>query len=568
MNISNIYDKGKNKGTVPFLPFYLVVILLLAASCVSDDTNYDLNIVENENGTNTAIELEFDTVRYGGRNPLAYASSLDQGQNIRMTMKVKYAYPERLRYTWIVVPYASGRPRTHQVGNTVEYYQPDTIGHALDLDYTVDLSPSSYQFYLIAEDTVSGLSNSYTAIPSYQGVTVNQPGITNGLYLLTETQDGNTDIEIYTSALMLIYGGDAAITGYYSGLTGTTLPGKPRFIRGASDGTVRTWTTKSAYMVATDQGLYRLNKAGMETMDTWGDMFYSTPSTFNPQDFFYMNNCEYLVNDGKVYTLYTNRANSRKFSAPIAAADNDGYYAGKYIMKSTSSGPTGAIRAAQVFYDSKNRRFLPYYAQQTSLSNFLATADEAYLDANKLPADPKAVLNGNNGQTYVVLDVDGKPYLYRYLLNGAVDDGDLSADGARSAIDMSGCDDFANARYFSSYTCGAALYYSSGKDVYSFSPVTGQTTANKVYTCDPGEEVTCIYCWGSAGGGWPTSSCILFIATWNESAKTGKMVQFEMNHTTGLPNTMYGPMFGGGDQNPVVTTGFQKIVDMTDTDAE
>lgn len=98
--------------------------------------------------------------------------------------------------------------------------------------------------------------------------------------------------------------------------------------------------------------------------------------------------------------------------------------------------------------------------------------------------------------------------------------------------------------------------------------MTGQTKANKVYTCEPGEEVTCLYSWGSAGGGWPTSSRILFIATWNESTKTGRLIQFEMNHGTGLPNTMFGPMFGAGDTNPVITTGFQKIVDMTDLDAE
>lgn len=554
-----------------YLPVAMLSLIVAFTACVDDDTNYDLNVVENENGTSSEIKLEFDTLRYGAQNPLNYTSALDQGQRLQMPMKVTYAYPERLKYTWIVVPYANGRPRTHQVGNRVVYEQADTIGHERDLDYTVDLEPTSYQFYLIAEDTVTRLSASFAGAISYQGISVNQPGITSGLYLLCETQDGNTDIEIYTSSLMLIYGGDTAITHYYSNLTGSTLPGKPRFIRGASDGTVKTWVSKAAYMVATDQGLYRLNQAGMTTMDTWNDMFYTTPTTFNPQKFFYTQNCEFLVNDGKLYTLYTNRANSRKFSAPIATADNQGYTAGAFLMKNprnSYSRKQGVINAAQVIYDSQNRRFLPYYSQRTSLSNFLATSDSARIDANKLPVEPRAIVNGNDNETYAVMDIDGKTYLYRYLFYDVVDNGDLSADGSRSILDISGCEDIANAKLFSDYTCGAALYYSSGKDVYSFSPVTGQTTANKIYTCDPGEEVTCIYSWGSAGGGWPTSSCVLFIATWNESTKTGKLVQFEMNHTTGLPNTMYGPMFGGGDVNPVITTGFQKIVDMTDIDAE
>lgn|GEM_PF-189676 len=550
-----------------FLPFLAIVVVALLSACVSDDTNYDLNILKNDKGTNTEIKLEFDTLRYGGKNPLSYASSLDQGQHLSLPMKVTYAYPERLKYTWLVVPYANGAPRTHQVGNSVVYEQPDTIGHSLDLDYTVNLSPTSYQFYLVAEDTVTNLSASLAMVASYQGISINKQGQRSGLYLLTETQDGNTDLEIYTSKLMLIYGGDTAIYHYYSGLKGQPMPGKPRFIRGASDGSVKSWTSKAAYMVATDKGMYRLSTAGLETMDTWNDMFYSTPGTFNPQKFFYTGNCEFLLNDGKLYTLYTNKANSRKFSSPIAGD----YTAYPFLMKearNSYSTKKGVINAAQVLFDSKHLRFIPYYSQATSTSTFKETKDSAFADANKLPVEPKAVINGDGNQTYVVLSVGGKPYLYRFNFYDVVDDGDLSADGNRSIIDMSGCEDFANAKYFSDYTCGPSLYYSSGKDVWSFSPLTGQTKANKVYTCEPGEEVTCLYSWGSAGGGWPTSSCILFIATWNESTKTGRLIQFEMNHSTGLPNTMFGPMFGAGDTNPVITTGFQKIVDMTDLDAE
>lgn len=73
---------------------------------------------------------------------------------------------------------------------------------------------------------------------------------------------------------------------------------------------------------------------------------------------------------------------------------------------------------------------------------------------------------------------------------------------------------------------------------------------------------------GTCGGGWPTSNVILFVGTWSESTKTGKLVQFEMDHTTGLPNTMWGPMFDAGDENPVITTGWKKIIDMTCLDAE
>ena len=84
---------------------------------------------------------------------------------------------------------------------------------------------------------------------------------------------------------------------------------------------------------------------------------------------------------------------------------------------------------------------------------------------------------------------------------------------------------------------------------------------------EDGEEISCIYAWGSAGGGWPTSDCAFFIGVWNEGKKDGKLVQYEVDVNYGTPNSMWGPMFGAPD-NPVVTTGWGKIVDMTCLDAE
>jgi len=555
-----------------YLSLILLATVSLLASCIKDDSNSVLTDFENEHGKNTSIVLEYDTIRSGGANmhPFNYAMGISPKQHISLPMTVKYAYPERLKYTWVVLPYKAGQPRTYQVGNKLVYADADTIAHTLDLDYTVDLDPDNYQFYLVAEDTITGLSGSYKAVASYQGIEVLQEGYTQGLYLLCETADGNTDIEIYTSTLMLIYDGDHAYHKYYSELAEKTIPGKPRFIRGGTDGTIQKYVSKNTFMIATDENLYRFNKTGMVLMDTWESMFYQKPEVFNPQKFFYQNQCEFLVNDGKLYTLYTDVANSRKFAAPIAA-DTKNYEAAPYLMKNTSTswGATpNAINAAQVILDQKNLRFLPYYAHKATFSGFTNTTADAYLDANKLPAKPKHIFNGGSDQTYCLMDMNGEMYLYRYLFYNVADNGDFSADGARSILPLSGCEDIKNAKLFADYNAGAAMYYSSGKDVYSFSPATGETASHKLYTCEGDEEVTCLYVMGTCGGGWPTSNVILFVATWSESAKTGKLVQFEMDHTTGLPNAMWGPMFGAGDDNPVITTGYQKIVDMTCLDAE
>ena len=126
--------------------------------------------------------------------------------------------------------------------------------------------------------------------------------------------NGETDIDVYTSDLMLIFGGDSIIPRYYSQVTGQTIPGQPRFIRGSHTG----GTERDGYLVATDRTMLRLNSVGLTTMDTWNDMFYTVPDVFNPQECYFMNNADFLINDGKLHVLYTDQTNDRKFSAAIS----------------------------------------------------------------------------------------------------------------------------------------------------------------------------------------------------------------------------------------------------------
>ena len=51
------------------------------------------------------------------------------------------------------------------------------------------------------------------------------------------------------------------------------------------------------------------------------------------------------------------------------------------------------------------------------------------------------------------------------------------------------------------------------------------------------------------------------------NTEEGKLIQYEMDVNYGLPNAFWGPMFGATD-NPVITTGWGKIVDMVCISAE
>ncbi len=542
------------KNTTIWIMALLATVFSLSA-CYSDDGNYTY-LSDEEAG-----EITFDTVGIANRLVLQY--NLNPGDTIDFEPNVKYKYPERLRYRWFVLTLTQGSYQPVQNGNIMEYPPADTIAYTKRLHWIVDLDPGTYRFYLMAEDTISGMKGYYQAQQGY--TSVNQSGKQGGLYLLTE-RDGNTDIEVFTSDLMLIFGsGTNCYYDYYHKLTGKYLEGKPRWIRGTHTGS----KTKDGYLVATDKNLYRLNSVGLQTMNDWSSMFYDTPDTFDPQCAWLNKdvNCEFLINNGKLHVLYNGKSNDRKFSSAIAGD----YEAYPYLMYTTTTSwrpVTGAINSYNVIYDKKNHKFSPYYGSASALSSFKRTSSDAYVDANAVPENVKAVFNGGGNNTCVVAeDADGTTWLYRYLFYNRVDNGDLSASGARSKLDLSKCKDIKNAKLFTASTAGYAVYYATDNAVYSFSMSSGDESSNTLYTCEPGETVTAVYAYGSSGGGWPTSSCILWIGVWNENTKDGKLIQYEIDNNYGVVQSYWGPMLGA-NENPVVTTGWGKIVSMSCLDAE
>ena len=517
-------------------------------SCAQDDGNYEY-LPDEE-----VSKIIVDTV--GVPNPYEL-TRLTPGEHVELELHVEYAYPERLRYRWFVLKSYYNVYRAEQVGNAMVYPPADTICYQKRLSWDCDLEPGTYWFYFMAEDSINGMR----AFHQVNYSTVETSGKVRGVYLLTE-RDGNTDIEVYQSDLMLIYNNPQSYYKYYSSVNGKYLEGKPRFIQGSHTGKAK----KDGYLVATDKNLYRLSATGLLTVNTWNDLFYTTPEKFNPQASFFMNNCEYLINDGKVHVTYANRPNDRKFSDPLAGD----YVAYPCLMKNTYTqwGHTaGAMDAWQVIYDQKNHLFRPYYSGGSSFVGFKSTVSDAVVDANNVPGDVKAVFQGGGNFTCVVTVIGGKPYLYRYNFYNVPDKGDFSAQGARSILDLSGCENIMNAKIFASNTTGYAFYYATDNCVYSFSTSSGETTNKVVHQCEAGEQVTALYAWGSTGGGFPTSDCALWIGIWNDQKKDGKLVQYEMDVNYGVPYSMWGPMFGAPD-NPVITTGWGKIVSMTNIDAE
>jgi hypothetical protein len=508
-------------------------VLMVFYSCYKDEGNYDY-MSEDQVGI-----IEIDTV--GNTDRFVFVRTYNPGDTIRMAPRVKYDYPENLKYAWFTYPYPY---QAVQVGNAMVFPKADTIARTLEVEWVVNYEPGWYNTAFLVTDTVRGVSAQMT----FSYFRVNKPGARSGVYILSE-YNGQSDIDFYTSQLCLIYGGDNLIPNYYSNTSRKgMLPGKPLFI---SYG-------KGHYYVFTEEGGYRLNEAGLELMEEWGQMFYDVPS-YKPQALKYINKCEFLINDGKLHVLYTNKTNDRKFSAPIGG----NYKAATFLTDRTRTSygaVAGAINADQVIFDSKSLGFRPYFAMATEVSEFMNTVPDAYIDAKRLPSTPLAIVGAEGGKTYAIVEDEGKPYLYILNFYNVIDDGDLSGNGINSVIDLSDCKDILNLKYIDANLFGTAFFYATDKGVYSFTPSSGQTDEATIYECGVDEEVTCVSIFaGHAGGGFPTAGAVLWIGVWNETTKTGKLVEFEIDAYSGLPRRQWGSMFAPTHSNPHITTGFGKI---------
>ena len=160
-------------GTVS--SFLLMFVACFMSSCAQDDGNYDYLPDEEV----SKIVLERDTVRSKNGYVL---QNIDPGGEYEMNLRVEYAYPERLQYTWFYLKSNYGNYQQVVEGNALVYPKRQIIYREKDLKWTCDLEPGTYKIYCEAKDTVNGMMAYYFASPY---TVVSQPGNVSGLFLLT-----------------------------------------------------------------------------------------------------------------------------------------------------------------------------------------------------------------------------------------------------------------------------------------------------------------------------------------------------------------------------------------------
>lgn len=180
------------KKTILYI--FCAIAAMSLSSCFDDDSTY---------GNNSVSDIEVSGIEE------SYEATAFVGEHLKISPTVTTDYSD-MSYEWLLLNSKTGK--TTDDGDTI---QPVVIGNSKDLDYEVATAPGTYQIRFIAKS----LSNDYTSYTATK-LTV-QTDFSQGFYILKETADGNTDVDLINSKNQL--GEDI-----FKGVKGAPMTGKPR----------------------------------------------------------------------------------------------------------------------------------------------------------------------------------------------------------------------------------------------------------------------------------------------------------------------------------------------------
>lgn len=499
-------------------------LLSFFTSCYDDKGNYVYHDIET---------LKIDTT---GLDRYLWSNVL-QGDSIIIRPQIILPEGEtaNLKYYWLAYPQYYGPV---QDGNAMIYPPADTLSTEKDLAVKIMLKPATYNIIYIVENTVTGLRefmSFYTTV---------QKTLETGLFILQEF-DGNTDVDIIRTDRTMM-GTPTRVKKYYSFIYGAPLEGKPLFLNFC-----RSYTYPNDYFyLFTDKKGQRLSGQDFTLMEEFDQMFYNIP-TFKPEGYTFLNNTEFLVNDGKLYLLYVNQANDRKFSAAVAGDYRLAPYFPNETITTWQPVP-GQMNYNMVVYDQKKERYLPLNPYASQFSQFKEKAEDAPFDVNNIGLKLLYAESGFEKYFYSIFeDNAGKKWLYLPKFANIVDNGNLAQENG--IYDLSGCTDIANARFWGICGAGPIMVYATENGLYSYS-FQGNGKSNELYSFPSHLQITSLCLWRP--GGHPMDSRVVWVGAWDDVQKKGYLYEFEIGPASGVLETN---PFGKQVQNPEIFNDYGKI---------
>lgn len=244
-----------------------------------------------------------------------------------------------------------------------------------------------------------------------------------------------------------------------------------------ADGTIVTLVNKKVMHVLTDRDLNILNADNMEIFKTYDEAFYEAPVRHAPQNCCNYSRDVYLINAGKMHSIYGMSANIGKFPY-----EKTGDYA-------LADDMVGGMRGVMV-WDTKSRSFLYVTSSGASMNEFANQTDvtaEVQISPSGMEANLVRLLSRVNGgavvPAYAVMKNPGKEEYY--LADIKYDQGNYPFVGFDTIPAECG---MPRAEVMAAGQIASCIYFAKGSELWVYKNVKFGERESKL-TGFPGEDI-------------------------------------------------------------------------------
>lgn len=431
-----------------------------------------------------------------------------------------------LKYEWIA----------YRSGIIAVIGPPALIATTRDLNSPIPLPPGGYFIELIVTDTKTLMKRNVRA-------TLNVLAPIESGWMVLHTLNNESEVDFIVTNKILPSAVNKHMRNMVTASTGSKVAGEGRFItqtrRGNSDFNYFNIATSNNFMRTHGFTFTYLNK---------NEQLFRRPTILNPQAQLSNATYEFLINDGKLYTIGNAIIQDAQYSAPFRGD----YYLAPYMTCSNIN-----IYGA-VVYDQISRRFMYSTVSGLAELNFATFKPQApnnlLFDMNNVGKDLLFMERGFSDYTYAFFkDVNGDGR-FLYVINfSKADDGNLAV----AKYDFSGITNIQSAKFFDVGSLGNVALYATENKIYKYD-YSGTNQATLLYDLFASNEVITsmkickakLNANNSVADFNNTNNTVVFVATWNGTE--GKLYELGINPANGVINSI-----------PLNTyTGFGKIQDM------
>lgn len=438
--------------------FSTTIALALFASCTSDDSQYGVD----GKGTYiniSGLEKSYDVVSFSG-------DELD----INPTIQSSYGDGD-LVYTWYVYD-KNAQGTYNSETESYDYPTADTLSHDKNFALPINLSDGQYVLvYQVASKTTGYTQTTTTTINAASA-------LSKGFYILKETTDGNTDMDLYSTTTGKV------VPDVLKNYQGASMSGKPRSFDVAHGiAYLNPETDKAAgcnaIFVTTETNEAQWIRAlDMTTIMTPENCHYETVAGEIPYRMVRGYFSEYYVTSSGVYNCYSYATSP---SSGLLGA-YDGIGGSKYVVNVGSGGYYG------IFYYSNETTGFGYIDYNGAAGYISSTVSDYSADYTGCDCIASGYNNLSKYCYFLMQDKNDASKKYLYALAAKSYGYSLKL---MSVTPVDASSHYANASHRAMSWQDAAIAYSvDGNKIYSYDLSTGAEEELSFTGLPSNEEIT------------------------------------------------------------------------------